>query len=71
VVRYDVAPWGGTGNIEVLASEPADAFGEAAKRVIAGATRPPSTTGATGCVDRVRFKMATPDGEPGQEVVEG
>lgn len=57
VVRYDVAPWGGTGNIAVLASEPAEAFGEEARRVIAAATRPPSSTGAAGCVDRVRFKL--------------
>jgi TonB family protein len=66
VVRYDVAPWGATGNIEVLASEPAAAFGEAGKRVIAGATRPRSATGATGCVDRVLFKMAGADGEPNE-----
>ena len=58
VVRYDVAPWGATGKIEVLAAEPAAAFGDAARSVIAGATRAPSPAGATGCVDRVRFKMA-------------
>ena len=57
VIRYDVAPWGETGNVTVLASEPAAAFGDEAQRIIRGAKRPASATGATGCVDRVVFKL--------------
>lgn len=70
MVRYDVAPWGATGRIEVLASEPAAAFGEQVRQVIAAATRAPSAAGATGCVDRVLFKLPRegdapkPEGSP-------
>lgn len=60
VIRYDVAPWGETGNVTVLASEPAAMFGTQAQQIIRAAKRPPSSTGATGCVDRVVFKL--PDG---------
>jgi TonB family protein len=57
IVAFDVAPWGETGNVRMLASEPADAFGQQAVQVIRSARRAPSTTGATGCVERVRFVM--------------
>ncbi|SOB87765.1 TonB family C-terminal domain-containing protein [Sphingomonas guangdongensis] len=57
VVRYDVAPWGQTGNVVVLASEPAAAFGTEAQRIVQQARRAPSATGATGCVERVVFKL--------------
>jgi TonB family protein len=57
VVRYDVAPWGQTGNVTVLASEPAAAFGDQARGIVAAAKRPPSERGASGCVERVVFKL--------------
>lgn len=60
VVAYDVAPWGETGNIRVLAAEPAAEFGTQAVQVIRSARRAASASGATGCVERVRFAM-----EPG------
>ncbi|GGO90082.1 TonB family protein [Stakelama pacifica] len=63
VVRFDAAPWGQTGNVEVVASEPASAFGEAAKRLVAQARLPQSDALRVGCVERVRFKM--PDREAG------
>lgn len=58
VIGFDVAPWGATGNIRVLAAEPAADFGDSAMGVIRAATKPPSATGATGCVERVRYKVA-------------
>ncbi|MBB5709028.1 TonB family protein [Sphingomonas xinjiangensis] len=58
IVGYDVAPWGVTGNVRVLAAEPAAAFGEQAQRVIQQARQPASSTGASGCVDVVRFVIA-------------
>ena len=67
VVRYDVAPWGATGNIEVLASEPAAAFGEQAKRVIASATKAPLSSGMAGCVDRVLFRLPEGTGTKADE----
>lgn len=57
IVRFDVAPWGETGNVEVVAAQPADAFGEAARRIIQRAKKPPSPRGFSGCVQRVNFKM--------------
>lgn len=57
IVRYDVAPWGQTGNVVVLASEPAAAFGIEAQRIVSQARRMPSATGASGCVERVVFKL--------------
>lgn len=70
VVTYDVAPWGDVGNVRVLASEPATAFGEQALQVIRSARRAPSPTGASGCIDRVLFRIrsngmpADPDTAP-------
>lgn len=62
VVRYDVAPWGQVANVSVVTSEPAAAFGEQARQIISSARRAPSDTGASGCVERVRFKMPMRDG---------
>lgn len=61
LIGYDVAPWGAVGNVKVLASEPAAAFGEQAKQIVAASTRPALKTGATGCVARIVFKMPRSD----------
>ncbi|MGO1305152.1 energy transducer TonB [Sphingomonas parapaucimobilis] len=58
VIGYDVAPWGQTGNLRVIAAQPADGFGEQALAMIRDAKLPASQQGYTGCVDRVRFKIA-------------
>lgn len=55
IIGYDVAPWGVTGNVRVLAAEPAAAFGEQARSVIQQAREAASPYGKTGCVDVVRF----------------
>lgn len=60
-VRYDTAPWGAIGNVRVLASEPAAAFGEVAVAALTGAAVQPGETGHRGCVTRVRFRLP-PDG---------
>ena len=57
VVKFDVAPWGGVGNVKVLAAEPAAPFGQQAAQIVSGARRPPSVQGYTGCVTRVRFRI--------------
>jgi len=57
IIGYDVAPWGQTGNLKVLASEPAAAFGTAAESIVRQARQKPSAQGASGCVDRVVFKL--------------
>lgn len=65
IVRYDVAPWGQVGNVTVVASEPAAAFGDQARQIISNARRALSARGASGCVERVRFKLPEGD-EPGE-----
>lgn len=57
IVKFDVAPWGGLGNVSVLAAEPAAAFGQQAVQIVSGARKPPSDQGYSGCVTRVRFKL--------------
>ena len=69
VVQFDVAPWGEIGNTRVLASEPAAEFGQRAMQVVRSAKRPPSPTGASGCIERVRFAIR-PDEQPGAETAE-
>jgi hypothetical protein len=61
IVGYDVAPWGATGNVRVLAAEPAADFGTQAQMMISTARRPASERGASGCVARVRFVMPARD----------
>ncbi|GGE80382.1 TonB family protein [Sphingomonas prati] len=56
-VRFDVASWGQTGNVQVVAAEPADAFGETARSMIQRATVAPSPNGYRGCVTTVRFAL--------------
>lgn len=65
IIRFDVAPWGETGNVEVVTAQPAAAFGEAAKRIVERAKKPESPRGFSGCVDKVYFKMR-PRGAPAE-----
>lgn len=64
IIAFDTAPWGATGNVRILASQPAAEFGERAASMIRAATKPASPQGASGCVQLVRFAMGTP-GAPG------
>ena len=58
IVRYDVAPWGETGNVSAVAAEPASAFGQEAVRIVQQARLAPSPQGYSGCLDLVRFVLA-------------
>jgi len=72
IIRFDVAPWGETGNVEVVTAQPAAAFGEAAKRIVQRAKKPESPRGFSGCVDKVYFKMrprGAPAEPPADEVI--
>lgn len=57
VLRFDVAPWGQVGNVQVVASEPAEEFGTAAKQIVEAARKPSSERGYSGCIQTVRFRM--------------
>ncbi|UUL83557.1 energy transducer TonB [Sphingomonas qomolangmaensis] len=59
IIAFDVAPWGATGNVRVLAAEPTSDFGDAAKRVVEQSRKMASETGASGCTERVRFAMTS------------
>lgn len=61
-IAYDVAPWGEPGNVRVLLSEPAAAFGQQAVQIVRSARKSPSQNGATGCVDMIRFSIDQDDG---------
>ncbi|PXA99266.1 hypothetical protein DMC47_04335 [Nostoc sp. 3335mG] len=70
VIGYDVAPWGQTGNVRVLAAEPAAAFGDRAREIVTGARQAPSAAGRSGCVDLVRFVMPKPGREDAEDEAE-
>lgn len=67
VIGYDIAPWGQTGNVRVLAAEPAAPFGEKAREIVSSALQAPSATGGSGCVDIVRFVMPRTGQQVGTE----
>ncbi len=60
ILRFDVAPWGLVGNIEVLASQPSDAFGVAARCLVANARPSPPASGCRGCLVPVIYKIPEP-----------
>jgi TonB family protein len=65
VVRYDIAPWGATGNVTVVSAQPSADFGEQAKAMIERAKAAPSAAGVQGCSVRVRYAMPeVDDGAP-------
>jgi hypothetical protein len=66
IIGFDVALWGATGKLKVLASEPAAAFGDAAKDIVAQATLPESKLGQSGCAEIVQFQIR-PGGPPPPE----
>ncbi|MDP1027977.1 TonB family protein [Sphingomonas sp. KR1UV-12] len=57
IVAFDVAPWGEPGNLRILASEPAEAFGQQAEQVIRAGRKAAAPQGRSGCIERVRFLM--------------
>ncbi|MFN3518298.1 MAG: energy transducer TonB [Sphingomonas sp.] len=63
IVSFDVAPWGDIGNVKVLAAQPAEDFGTHAVQVMRTARFQPSSTGLSGCVERLSF-VTGPNGTP-------
>lgn len=57
VVRFSMASWGSLNDVEILEAQPAQAFGDAAARLIRSGRVEPSREHAVGCVDRVIFRM--------------
>lgn len=61
VLRYDVAPWGEIGNVEVLDSQPTAEFARFATTILTSARYAERNSGLKGCIDRVFFRL--PDSE--------
>ncbi|WP_375291378.1 energy transducer TonB [Qipengyuania sp.] len=57
ILKYDVAPWGAIGNVQILDAQPTQDFGNAAKAMLERAKKE-AGTGATECMTRVRYEMA-------------
>ncbi|WP_395944565.1 TonB family protein [Brevundimonas sp.] len=57
LVRFDIAPWGAIGNVEVIESQPAAAFGDDARRMVQGSTATPAFNAGIRCVVPVRYRM--------------
>lgn len=60
IVRFDVATWGQVGPPEVVAAEPAAAFGQSAQNLIRTARADPGP-GWRGCLQHVVFQLADED----------
>jgi TonB family protein len=59
ILRFDVAPWGQVGAIEVLASQPTQAFADAARGLLMGARPSPPPSGYRGCVVPMIYAIPT------------
>ncbi|MBL0924695.1 MAG: TonB family protein [Sphingomonadaceae bacterium] len=60
IVAFDVAPWGATGNVKLVAAEPAAEFGEAALNIVRAATVAGAEKGYSGCFEKIRYVMTPP-----------
>lgn len=64
VLRFDVAPWGQIGAVEVLEAQPAAAFGEAARMLLTSGRPKAPPTGYRGCVVPIVYAIpAIPEDE--------
>jgi TonB family protein len=61
IVAFDTAPWGEVGNVRVLEAQPSADFGEQAMVIVRRGRVAPSTLGASGCVETVKFVMPIDD----------
>jgi len=64
LLRFDVAPWGQIGAVEVLEAQPAAAFGDAARMLLMSARPKAPPTGYRGCVVPIIYAIpAIPEDE--------
>ncbi|MBO9545758.1 TonB family protein [Caulobacter sp.] len=57
MLRFDVAPWGQVGAVEVLAAQPSEIFGNYARNMLNGARPTAPPTGYRGCVVPIVFAI--------------
>lgn len=64
ILRFDVAPWGQVGAVEVLAAQPTETFGVYARNLLQGARPTPPPSGYRGCVVPIIYAIPVlPDDE--------
>jgi TonB family protein len=63
IVRFDVAPWGQIGNVEVVAAQPSEAFGAAARYLVQSARPSAPATGYRGCLVPIVYAIPPPVGD--------
>lgn len=59
IMRFDVAPWGQIGSVEVVAAQPTTLLGEWARGLVMGARPAPPPTGYRGCLLPVIYAIPT------------
>lgn len=76
-MRFDVAPWGEIGNIEVIDAQPTQDLSRYAIPILRSAKYSELETGLKGCIERVVFRLPDrskkapePEGEAGTETEE-
>ncbi|WP_184721999.1 TonB family protein [Caulobacter sp.] len=57
IVRFDVAPWGQVGAVEVLAAQPSAAFGDTARNLVLSARPNAPASGYHGCVLPITYAI--------------
>jgi len=60
IIRFDVAPWGQIGNVEVVTSQPSDAFGVAARNLVSSSRPSAPATGYRGCLVPIVYAVPPP-----------
>lgn len=66
LVRFDLASWGQVGAVHVLEAQPASAFGDAARTMVARGRAEPGFDGAVRCVVPIVFRMPGGGASDGQ-----
>lgn len=71
IIRYDIASWGEVGNVEVVQAQPADTFGEEARRIVRQGRAAPGFAAGIRCIDRVIFRMSDQEAPTSTDAVAG
>ena len=67
VFRYDVAPWGEIGNVEVVDAQPARDLAVFGQNVLTSARFKPIENGLSGCIERVEFRLPENGPDTGED----
>lgn len=68
IVAFDVAPWGATGNVEIVAAEPAMEFAQAGLNLVRAAKVANAGQGYSRCMEMMRFVMGADSAKYGGQL---